>query len=319
MAKQVINIGSASNDGTGDPARTAFTKTNENFDEVYAGIGVATTEEITSGASPVNCDNTKDITYVTSGGTAGDEHVVLPNFTLDGNGYAPAKNSIIHVVYWQTKTNESDNVFVFTATNGNANLKIRDNAGHNLASVTGGVELGGAGGLATFVWYDEQWFLIRYDNTDNLIVPDRNVPIGGTTGQALVKTGNSDGQTGWGDIATSAQGAKADTAVQPGDAGALSGTAAVTGGHVVSAVSTKDFTATFGAITALTGSIVTVTIAGLLTTDHVTVSCISAPPAGMIIANARVSATDTLELYIVTAVALGITLGSLNFRCLVHR
>ncbi len=37
MSKQTINVGSAPNDGTGDPARTAFTKTNDNFTELYAG------------------------------------------------------------------------------------------------------------------------------------------------------------------------------------------------------------------------------------------------------------------------------------------
>jgi hypothetical protein len=35
MAKQIINIGTSPNDGTGDPLRTAFQKTNENFDELY--------------------------------------------------------------------------------------------------------------------------------------------------------------------------------------------------------------------------------------------------------------------------------------------
>jgi len=35
MAKQTINIGSTANDGTGDPLRTAFNKTNENFTEIY--------------------------------------------------------------------------------------------------------------------------------------------------------------------------------------------------------------------------------------------------------------------------------------------
>ena len=39
MAKQTVNIGSAANDGTGDPLRTAFDKLNDNFDEVYAGYG----------------------------------------------------------------------------------------------------------------------------------------------------------------------------------------------------------------------------------------------------------------------------------------
>lgn len=81
----------------------------------------------------------------------------------------------------------------------------------------------------------------------------------------------------------------------------------------------QDFSATFGAITALTGSIETVTVTGLLTTDQVHLECISAPTSGMIIANVRVSADDTLEVYIVTAVAVGITLGALNFRLTVIR
>jgi hypothetical protein len=40
MVQQVINIGSAANDGTGDPLRTAFTKANQNFTELY-GRGAA--------------------------------------------------------------------------------------------------------------------------------------------------------------------------------------------------------------------------------------------------------------------------------------
>ena len=35
MAKQLINVGTVANDGTGDPIRSAMTKTNENFTEVY--------------------------------------------------------------------------------------------------------------------------------------------------------------------------------------------------------------------------------------------------------------------------------------------
>ncbi len=36
MAKQTINIGTAANDGKGDPIRTAFNKCNENFTELYS-------------------------------------------------------------------------------------------------------------------------------------------------------------------------------------------------------------------------------------------------------------------------------------------
>jgi hypothetical protein len=35
MAQQTINIGTNPNDGTGDPLRTAFDKTNDNFTELY--------------------------------------------------------------------------------------------------------------------------------------------------------------------------------------------------------------------------------------------------------------------------------------------
>ena len=35
MAKQIINIGSSPNDGTGDPLRDSFDKTNDNFTDLY--------------------------------------------------------------------------------------------------------------------------------------------------------------------------------------------------------------------------------------------------------------------------------------------
>lgn len=35
MSQQVINVGAAPNDGTGDPGRTAWTKANANFTELY--------------------------------------------------------------------------------------------------------------------------------------------------------------------------------------------------------------------------------------------------------------------------------------------
>ena len=46
MAQQTVSIGSSSNDGTGDPLRTAFTKINENFTELYAQTGMDTDKGI---------------------------------------------------------------------------------------------------------------------------------------------------------------------------------------------------------------------------------------------------------------------------------
>ena len=39
MAKQVINLGTMADNKSGDPLRTAFTKINENFDELYNQTG----------------------------------------------------------------------------------------------------------------------------------------------------------------------------------------------------------------------------------------------------------------------------------------
>jgi len=46
MTKQVINIGSSVNKGDGDPLRTAFTKINENFTEIYNTLGVTQLTEL---------------------------------------------------------------------------------------------------------------------------------------------------------------------------------------------------------------------------------------------------------------------------------
>ncbi|MBF7686593.1 hypothetical protein I2F17_12270 [Acinetobacter sp. B10A] len=39
MAKQTVNVGNNANDGSGDAARTAFTKLNQNMNEIYATYG----------------------------------------------------------------------------------------------------------------------------------------------------------------------------------------------------------------------------------------------------------------------------------------
>ena len=38
MAQQIINVGTAPNDGLGDPIRTSFTKCNTNFSELFSRV-----------------------------------------------------------------------------------------------------------------------------------------------------------------------------------------------------------------------------------------------------------------------------------------
>jgi hypothetical protein len=47
MAKQTINVGTTANDRTGDPLRTAFTKVNENFTELYSNVATLSSSVVT--------------------------------------------------------------------------------------------------------------------------------------------------------------------------------------------------------------------------------------------------------------------------------
>ncbi len=45
MAQQLINVGAAPNDGTGDPIRTAYIKCNDNFTELYGRSSITTAND----------------------------------------------------------------------------------------------------------------------------------------------------------------------------------------------------------------------------------------------------------------------------------
>lgn len=68
MAKQAIGIGTIANDGTGDPIRTAFDKCNDNFTELYNGLGTghgiliagSDAQAATQAIAKYTCDGTND-------------------------------------------------------------------------------------------------------------------------------------------------------------------------------------------------------------------------------------------------------------------
>ena len=97
MAKQVINIGTTANDGTGDPIRDAFDKVNDNFTELYtddagdvgsivAGTGISVnqaTGDVTVTNSSPNATHTGDVTGATAL-TIGNNKVITAKI-LDAN------------------------------------------------------------------------------------------------------------------------------------------------------------------------------------------------------------------------------------------
>ena len=98
MAQQNINIGSSANKGDGDPLRTAFTKINSNFTELYGkvivleGGGVADRLDargllgVFDGRQRdvLDVDDTSHLAHLL------EEALHLVEFTLEGHGHRDA-------------------------------------------------------------------------------------------------------------------------------------------------------------------------------------------------------------------------------------
>ena len=67
MAQQIINIGSAPNDGTGDPIRTAMTKTNNNFSEFYSVFSPNTSTNNVTVANNLTVSSNLTVNSITVG------------------------------------------------------------------------------------------------------------------------------------------------------------------------------------------------------------------------------------------------------------
>lgn len=74
MSQQTIGIGTAANDGTGDPLRTAFNKSNLNFTDLYTGASGLLAK---SGAAVAHTGDALEFTFAT---------VTIPANTLGANG-----------------------------------------------------------------------------------------------------------------------------------------------------------------------------------------------------------------------------------------
>ena len=65
MTRQIINVGATANDGTGDGLRSAYTKCNDNFQELYNTT--QTPIEIVNGSSNIAVANSANVTISIAG------------------------------------------------------------------------------------------------------------------------------------------------------------------------------------------------------------------------------------------------------------
>ena len=80
MARQTINIGTAANDGTGDPLRTAFDKINDNFAELYGSDDDATNFVLEDTSPQLGGDLDVNGQRITSA-RSNEDIILLPNGT----------------------------------------------------------------------------------------------------------------------------------------------------------------------------------------------------------------------------------------------
>jgi hypothetical protein len=158
MAREIINVGAAPNDGQGDPIRTAFIKTNNNFGELYSKIQPVPPVALTGSVGDVagmtaydqeyyyycfeNYDGTSIIWRQVP--NAAQANVVAlsatGNVTADyifGDG-----TYLTNVVAGAGTELINGNTNITTATNGNANITISGSA--NIAVfTTAGLDING--------------------------------------------------------------------------------------------------------------------------------------------------------------------------------
>ena len=144
MAQQTVGIGSSANDGTGDPLRTAFTKINENFTELYAQTGMDTDKGIDINANTITSTSTNDDIIIDPNGTgkielAADVEIdnglningaVITSLTTNGD-ITLTPNGTGGVILDSVKITENE----IAATNSNDDLQLT-------ASGTGAVTIG---------------------------------------------------------------------------------------------------------------------------------------------------------------------------------
>lgn len=237
MAREIINVGATPNDGQGDPIRTAFIKTNNNFGELYSRLQVVPPVALTGSVGD------------TAGMTAYDEEYYYYCFAnYDGSS----------IIWRQVPNAAQANVTAVSAT-GNITASYFFGDGGQLSNVVAGPGTELINGTTNIT--------VAYDGNANVTVGGTsNVAVftasgvdiaGNVTAATLSTTGNVDA----GNLVTT--GAVSATGVVYSTAGfqtaaALSAAGNVTGGNILTsgAVSATG-TATVGNIaTSGTASIV---------------------------------------------------------------
>ena len=193
MAQQVINIGTAPNDGLGDPLRTAFGKTNNNFTQLFSTAGITGIANGTSnvqipvanGNVIISSGNVSNVLIVTSGG-------VYSTGTLNVTGLATLSNLSVTGTTISTGTIQS--LADVTAVTVTASGNLSANNAVVTGNVTGGLFTGNGAGLTGVIATGNVGAATQLTNgttTMNIPVADGNMigNVGGVLNIFTLSTG----------------------------------------------------------------------------------------------------------------------------------
>jgi len=121
MTKQVINIGTAANAKNGDPLRTAFTKINANFTELYAGGADET--QLTNGAYTLTLGANGNLTFPDATTTTG-QSITIPTgnsltVNLSNSSPGPTVNTTFKINPLSIRL-QTGNGVIFSGVDGDA-------------------------------------------------------------------------------------------------------------------------------------------------------------------------------------------------------
>jgi len=196
VTQQIINVGAAITDGTGDPARTAFTKCNDNFTELYqrapqcGRLGYVSATALSF--KPFNGDVIKingAIYQIPSAGIAG-----LANTSVFVNGTA-GQNLAASTTYLICAFNNSGTITADfrstlthapSATAGNVGVEVP--TGLDTRTVIGMVRVAAG---ATFISTGQQKYTISWFNRRAISSVGVRTNLASTTSTSSVEIGSS--------------------------------------------------------------------------------------------------------------------------------
>ena len=170
MAKQTINVGTNQDDGTGDLLRAAFTKVNENFNEIYTELGGVSLSNISMSGSTISTDTTNS------------------NLILDPNGTGAIQlngNTTVTGTFGVTGATTLSSTLGVTGISTLAATNATDVTASGTLGVTGISTLGviNASGIATFS---------NTVNVTGLLNATGNVDLGDSSADTVTVTGRFD-------------------------------------------------------------------------------------------------------------------------------